>query len=503
MRPKGNKLVTILPAAALLVVIVVAAALAGPDPLSQPVQDGCTRDRGAIFTHLVPNWAYVNDGDYAANDPLPPQQWAHGVAESAYDVERSAHATGVDDPFTHTSYDFIFNLDVPLEEGLLAGSAAEGTGNYAGKDEETARLHVERESRTFPSWAWPDKGDYAAVRGNWVWDCDHAGPTGERTEIHPFHTIFVWRNPGGPSPNSPYGDSEGDIFVTGASTPADRQAECAHKTKGDRDAFKTCVAIPGAPVDIRDYYPFFLQAPPRPSKSAKLVYRVVDKGSVNAPRLHVRFAGRVGIFISFTISNSTVVAKQVFLGWRPIPARKLPIHLQVQFRELLVRRAMDPGCPLDNANCKFKNETIRNGQYTKSPGEWNVYTDTAGVWSQWPLLRPHDGQRIRTHRKVDFFVAPGKPWRLFVQTRECDFGSVGNAYSPNETVWPCPRANEIGNPIGDDEPGILVDHFRSPTTGLGTHSTNSRLDGSTCPKSNKHGCYALTYSVRRISSPHR
>ncbi len=323
------------------------------------------------------------------------------------------------------------------------------------------------------------------------------------TEIHPFHTIFVWRNPGGQSPNSPNGESEGDIFVTGASTPADRQAECAHKTKGDRDAFKACVAIPGALVDIRDYYPFFLQAPPRPSKSAKLVYRVVDKGSVNAPRLHVRFAGRVGIFISFTITNSTVVAKQVFLGWRPMPAKKLPIHLRTTFQELRVRRAMDPGCPLDNPKCKDRNETTRVGQYSKAPGEWNVYSDVGGVWSEWALLRPHDGQRIRTRRKVDFYVAPGKPWRLFVQTRECDFGSVGNAYSASQIVWPCPRVNEIGNPIGDDEPGILVDHFRSPTTGLGTHHSNSRLDGSTCPKSNKHGCYALTYSVRRISSPHR
>ncbi len=133
MRPKGNKLVKILPAAALVLVIVVAAALAGPDPLAQPPLDGCTRDRGAIFTHLVPNWAYVNDRDYAANDPLPPQQWAHGVAESAYDTERSAHPTGVDDPFTHTSYDFIFNLDVPLEQGAPRRKRGRRNGQLCGK----------------------------------------------------------------------------------------------------------------------------------------------------------------------------------------------------------------------------------------------------------------------------------------------------------------------------------------------------------------------------------
>jgi hypothetical protein len=502
VRPKGNKLVTILLASVPLAAIGVAAALAGPDPISQPVQDGCARDRGAIFTHDVPNWAYVNDRDYPANGPLPPLQWAHGVAQSAYDPERAAHPAGVDDPFTHTSYDFVFNPKVdPQDEGLLGGSRSAGTGNYAGKDEETGRLHTERESGTFPSFAWPDRGDRVAMRGAWVWDCDHAGLTGERTEIHPLNAIFVQRSP---SPNSPYGDTEGDVFVTSASTPADRQAECAHKTKGDRTAFKSCVATSGGSIDVGGSYEFSLKAPPRPSKTAKLAYRIVDRGSANAPELRVA-PKAAGVSIAFDLASGTdvKVAKQVFVGWRPMPASKLPVHLRADFRELLVRRAMDPGCPLDNPKCKYRNETTRVGQYSASPGEWSVYTDAGGVWSQWGLLRPHDGQRIKTRRKVDFYVARGAPWRLFVQTRECDFGSVGNAYSPNQTVWPCPHANELGNPIGDDEPGILVDHFRSPATGLGTHHSDSRLDGSTCPPSNKHGCYALTYSVRRVSSAHR
>lgn len=501
MRPAVNKLVTIFLAGALAVVIVVAAALAGPDPLSQPAKDGCSRDRGAIFTHLVPNWAYVNDGDHPASGAPPPQQWAQGVAQSAYDTERSAHPTGVDDPFTHTSYDFIFNLRVdPQDASLLAGTQAEGTGNYAGKNEETGRLHVERESGTFPSFAWPDRGDKVAVRGAWVWDCDHAGPTGERTEIHPFHAIFVQRNP---SPNSAYGDAEGDIFVTSARTPADDQAECAHLTKGDRDAFKSCLGTRSGELDVTGSYAFFLRPPPRPSRSAKLVYRVLDKGSALAPPLRVAPKSG-GLSIEFDVTGTQVqVEKQVFVGWRPMPVKALPVHLQASFRELLVRRAMDPGCPLDKPKCKYRSETTRVGQYSTSPGEWNVYTDAGSVWRQWGLVRPHDGQRVNTRRKVDFYVARGRPWRLFVQTRECDFGSVGNAYSADEPVWPCPRANEIGNPIGDDEPGILVDHFRSPTAGLGTHHSNSRLDGSTCPKSNKHGCYALIYSVRRVSSPHR
>ena len=112
---------------------------------------------------------------------------------SEYQPEKAAEPTGTDDPFTHTSYDFTFNVKPdPGYENVL------GTGNFEGQSSETARLHNERESATFPMWAWPDRGDRVKLIGSWVWDCDHTTAAGEHTEIHPFRTLWVEREPGRP-----------------------------------------------------------------------------------------------------------------------------------------------------------------------------------------------------------------------------------------------------------------------------------------------------------------
>src|SRR5690242_732257 len=192
-------------------------AAGGPDSSTQPVADGCTRDRGAILKRDAPNWVYVGGTTASQNQVLT------GVVDSQYQPERAAEPAGTDDPFTHTSYDFTFNVKPdPPYENLL------GTGNYEGQSSETARLHVERESLTFPVWAWPERGDRVTLGGSWVWDCDHLSASGEHTEIHPFRVLWVERNPKGSSPASPAGDREADLFVTNLGTPADTQAMCAH-----------------------------------------------------------------------------------------------------------------------------------------------------------------------------------------------------------------------------------------------------------------------------------
>lgn len=461
---------------------------AGPDSGTQPPLDGCARDRGAIFTRDVPNWVYVGGERSAAQ-----LQEVSGMVDSKYEPELAAHPTGVDDPFTHTSYDFVFNVKPDARFGSLLGSA-----NFEGRGQETGRLHVERESATFPVFAWPDRGDRVSLLGSWVWDCDHFAPAGEHTEIHPFRMLWVERK----ASRSSLGDREADLFVTDAATPADTQAICAGDTKGDRAAFKRCVATPAGAFDL-PAHEFFLQLPPKPSAASRLSVRVVDHGSTQ-PASIMRLRGRIGVGIrEITGGKEIVIAKQILVGWRPVRAR--PVHLRISGLELLVRRAMDPGCPPFAPDCPAKAESTRLGQVTTAPGEWNVYLNAGGVWAPWQpaVIRPSDGQRIRSKQKIDFYVPRGKAWRLFVQTRECDFGSVGNAYSPDATVIPCPRANEIGNPVGDDEPGILAAHFRSPQASLGIHHTNSQLAGSTCPASNAHGCYRLTYRVSLISDQPR
>jgi len=471
----------------------------GPDSVVQPPLDGCARDRNAIVAREVPNWVYVGDKDVPSTAP-PPVGGTRvtGIVDSKYDRDRAAAPAGIDDPVTHTSYDFTFNVKVdPQFSSLLA------SGNFEGRETETERLHTERETGTFPAFAWPDRGDRVDVVGSWVWDCDHTGPAGERTEIHPFHTLWLERNPGGPSRRSAVGDREADLFFTTAGTPADTHAICAHGTRGNRAAFKRCVLTPVPRVSPRmEALPSFthvLRAPPKPSRRAHLVYRVVDHGSTDP--ISVRRLSN-GVRVSFDFprarATTTTIAKQIFVGWRPVRPRSRPVHLQVRLRELLVRRAMDPGCAA--LPCPAQNESTRLGQNTAAPGEWNVYVSVGGVWSAWRpiLIHPTDGQRIKTRRSFDLYVPRGKPWRLFVMTRECDFG-LGNAYSPQGNVAPCPRLeDEVGSLIGDDVPGIVADHFRSPQASLGIHRSNSRLRGSTCPSSNRKGCYRLTYEVSAV-----
>jgi hypothetical protein len=458
----------------------------GPDSRTQPLADGCARAPGAILSHQVPNWVYVGGG-------LAQDQLVSGMVNSQYDQDRAAHPAPIDDPFTHTSYDFTFNVEVDPEYAPLLG-----TGNFEGQGQETARLHMERESASFPVFAWPDRGDRISLAGSWVWDCDHTGVSGERTEIHPFRVLWVERNPGGPSPRSAVGDREADLFVTNAGTPADTQAICANRTKGDRVAFKQCVSNPVEEVAMHGKYEFVLRAAKKPSPKARLVYRVVERFAPSIPTPVTRLED--GISVQVDASRAVAIESKFFVGWRPVKPAARPVHLRVRLRELLVRRAMDPGCPPYDLKCPAKDESTRIGQMTTSPGEWNMYVNVAGVWAPWKpiLLQPKSGQTIRTRQTIDAYVARGKPWRLFVQVRECDFGSAGNAYSIEGTVSPCPRANEIGSEIGDDEPGILVAQFRSPQASLGTHRTNSILAGSTCPASNRQGCYRLTYTISRI-----
>ena len=102
--------------------------------------------------------------------------------------------------------------------------------------------------------------------------------------------------------------------------------------------------------------------------------------------------------------------------------------------------------------------------------------------------------RTRSDR---FSIPSGRPWQVLFTTRECDFGALGNALAARGSVAPCPRDAELGNLTGDDVPGYAVRTFSSPQASLGRHVLNSRLEGSTCPPSNRRGCYAVTFTVTR------
>ena len=482
-------------AVAAVVAAISALALSRPDPLVQAEADGCKRNNTLIYQHQAPNWAYVNDRDTSATDAPPGPVWLEGTVSSQKQPLYPARPTGVDNPLTHLSYDFTFDVAPdPQYEVLLGGSPTLQTGNFAAEIEDVNRIHIEREEGSFPRWAWPDRGDRVKLLGSWVWDCDHS-TYGERTELHPFRAIWVARRS---TTRSGAGEAEGDLLITTDGTYAGRQADCAHRTKGDLAAFHDCVSVPDSVQDVSGTYRFVLHVPAPPPGEHSMHLDVTRAGSTpNAPRPEVKQEGERTVAVSLTIPARAslvpprmVVATRVLVTWSPRPVRREPVHLRVHLDRLLTRRAMDPGSPV---------ESTRVGQNTTAPGEWILYWKLGSVWGRWPGVIPaRDGRVFRGSQTVDVYVPRGRSWSALFTTRECDFGALGNAAGGLGTVAPCPRRQETGNFVGDDVPGYAFRNFPSPAASLGRHVLNSLLAGSTCPPSNRRGCYAVTFTVTRV-----
>jgi hypothetical protein len=475
-------------------------ALAGRNPEAPPdpqeaVLDGCGRDYVAQTQRQIPTWVYVGDRYQPATGPPPAARLLSGVVSSRYFPDLASHPTEEDLPTIHRSYDV--NFDVKPDHAytdLMGGNAAQHTGNFAGTSPSTARVHVEREQGAFPSFAWPDPGDRVTLFGSWVWDCGHWTPAGERTEIHSYRALWVDRRQ---AARSPAAGSEGDLLISNDKTFAGVVADCAHRAKGVIPVFQSCLLTEPERLDIGGPYRFKLRLPPRPSKHARLRLRVLDAGS-SGPAVRVTIGAR-GVVTAVVPSGTqpVLVAKRVVASWTTGPP---PEHLRVRFTRLLVRRSMDPGCPDQQATCGSK-ETTHGEQISMPPGEWNVYVDAAGVWRMWGsgLLRVRDGQVVRHGPTLDVYLPRGRPWRLFVFTRECDWGSLGNADGATHAMAPCPRSGEVGTFDGDDRPGYIVKRFRSPRASVGFHrSRPSRRAITTCPAVNKLGCYELDYIVTHV-----
>jgi len=471
-----------------------------PDP-QEAVLDGCGRDYLAQTQRQIPTWVYVNDRYAPATGRPPEAALLSGVVSSRYFPDLASHPTEEDLPPVHRSYDFNFDvLPHAQYRGLLGGDPAAHTGNYAGHSPSTARIHVEREQAALPAFAWPDPGDRVTLIGSWVWDCGHWTNGGERTEIHSFSALWVVRRPGGASVRNANGEAEGDLSISNDKTYAGVEADCAHRAKGVVPVFQACLLSESERKDIAGNHHFILPLPRRPSKASRLRVRVLDAGSVGArAQITTRLVPR-GLSVWVAVPSGTaplLVAKRIVAGWTHAPR---PEHLRVRFTRLLVRRAMDPGCPNGQTTCRSK-ETTHGEQLSSPPGEWNVYVDAAGVWRMWGsgLLRVRDGQVVRHGPTLDVYLPRGRPWRLFVFTRECDWGSLGNADGAAHAMTPCPRSGEVGTFDGDDRPGYVVKRFHSPEASLGFHrSRPSRRAITTCPPVNRLGCYELDYKITRV-----
>jgi hypothetical protein len=506
-----------------------------PNAQTQPMIDGCQRSPGALLTKQSPEWAYVYNTP--PSQPAPPPQWVSGVVSSGNPEFQAVHTAGGDLPQGHEAFDFNVNIAPDPAYTFLLGSA-----NYAGSGEETGRLHTEWEDTVVPKFAWPEPGNRIMEKGSWIWDCGHWGTptnvfspdywlpkegqpcpgpilpdpsqcviTGERTEFHPYRVLWTQREP---SPRSPTGENEGDIFASTDQTLAGVESDCAHEHPAPQSPdpvhpflygpdYTLCLATRPQWQDVSGSYSFLLPAPPKPSADAKLTFRAVNQGSVNAPAPKLVKEGN-GVRVTFSLHSSpgqsTVMAYEIFAGWKQLRPSTPPTHLRVTFDRLEIHRAQDPGCSggIPVPGCDL--ESTRPNQVTTPPGDWNLFWDVNGIWGQWA---PGNGEFLTTDgqtllpssqlKPVDLYVPQGKGWRLYVHGRECDL----NALDPTNPFSDCPSNEEAAD--DNDVQGEILDTYPSALGSLGTHRSNAATASndptSTCPDANAEGCYSLTYTV--------
>ncbi|HEV7461281.1 MAG TPA: hypothetical protein VGN78_12140 [Solirubrobacteraceae bacterium] len=468
---------------------------APPSAPDQSVRDGCQRASINQLFLKSPEWVYVY------RDP------SIRVAEG---ITHVTHAAKDDAPGEHQSYDFNSNLvPDPQYRYLLGGSAAQSTSNYSrdagAPGEEFRRLHYEWESGTLPFFAWPTEGDRVKLWGSWIWDCGHwttgSRITGERTELHPLNGIAVTRR-------SPYrargNESQTDLFISQDGNIAHAVEECARTHQPIApDQYgpdlRTCIQTPANRLQpVSATYSFFVPAPPKPSRTARLTYRATRMVSGNAASESVRvLSNGLAVSVSLRAGRGAAAApgrygKSYYVGWsgrqRPAPTR-----LKITLRTLTINHAD----PLPGT--------------TPRPGLWNLYLDVNGYWkllNDWApgLASVRDGQRIALNRTVTISVPRDRGVSLLVAGRECDEPSqqvVGGEVVP--IVKPCP-VNREEFQLANDDTGTILDNYRSSTRAIGAHTSHARATVFGFPGSGPisfgdgiqgNDGYRLTYTVRR------
>jgi hypothetical protein len=499
-----------------LVLLLLAAALSPaasattrPTSRDQALQDGCQRSDFGIGFNTSPEWVYIN------RDP---------TIRMAAGVVRVPHASLQDSILQHRSFDFNANL-VPEKkfQYLIAGSPSAGTNNFApGGGEEFGRLHFEWESATLPFFAWPTNGDRATIWGSWIWDCGHwtsvennsgGTVTGEHSELHPLNGIAVNRS----TPTlSRRGESETDVFISNEGDAAHAAEQCAlsHQPLAGApypqyDAgYQPCATSTANQIQpLARSYQFFVPAPPKPSRDARLEYRVVKRigGGSGSERVKTE---EHGIEVTVKLHGSSHVVsygKSFFVSWSAAPKHP-PVALRVTLKSILINHA-DPN---PSANTP-------PGAPDPSGANWVLYADLNGDWvllNKWaPMLTTHvvDGERIPINRTFKVFVPHGDRVSLMVQGRECDEPAGRTVLGVQAgLLYPCPaNTDELNSNILDvfnnDDPGTILDVYRSAGKAVGKHASTAKATvkfAGVGPISfgdgvQGQGGYKLTYSVRK------
>lgn len=436
-----------------------------PTGLKQPLKDGCQRADVPLGLGVSPEWVYVY------KDP---------TIRSASGVVVVSHNSLDDAIIQHEWYDYNGNLVVGKQfKYLIAGSSSSHTNNFADAGEEFGRLHFEWEQGSLPFFAWPTDGDHATIWGSWIWDCGHwsntennqpgSKTTGEHSELHPLNAIAINRK----APYSPTkSESETDVYISNDGTIAHAVEQCAKTHKPAKKSppqydsgFKPCTQkTANKKQPLAKSYSFFVPAPQKPSKNAKLSFRVVNQvHSAGTQSIKVKSNG-----LAVTVKTKSKYGKSFFVSWKGDKAKPTP--LKVTLKSLTIVHAdPNPSSPQD-----------------QTPPTWDLYLNVNGYWqllNNWApaLSGVTDGQVIALDKTIDVNVPKGSGVWLQVGGRECDEPAdttVFNTYA--RIVKPCgANRDEINsNPLlllSNDYPGLILDNYATPANAIGDHVSKSQI----------------------------
>jgi hypothetical protein len=425
-------------------------------------------------TDTSPSWVYVN------RDSTP--KFASGIVSKA-------HVSREDLSLNHESYDFVSDITVdPQYTNLVGGDPARRTGNFqptSDESEQVGKLHVEREDKFLPLFAWPHNGDRVALWGSWIWDCAHwspgaisgprdAGQPGEKTEIHPIRAIVVTRKDGYLANR---GQVQADAYISSYGTFARAEENCA-LTHGPADqdhydaGFPACKNDPANrrdPLNDTDYT-FFIPAPSKKPAGARLQFRVIQQVKDDAPAIRTQIQSSppgLQVTVPFKSANKAdgSFARTFLVGWSK-PPRREPEHFKVKVTSYKLLKALDP------------NPANRPIETSKAPDEDVVTLAVNGHWQFLQRLAPkllkiRKGQTVKIGKSFDVYALRGLS--LDVNGFDCDVAA---------TRAPCPVLSGETDLQNDvlGEKQVRFSLRRSP----GRHVIKS-----------PDGIYALTLDVSR------
>jgi hypothetical protein len=216
----------------------------------------------------------------------------------------------------------------------------------------------------------------------------------------------------------------------------------------------------------------------------------------------VRLQGH-GAAVTVTLnggSRQVAYGKSFFVSWTG-PVRQPPVRLKVTLKSIVIKQA-DPNPAVPDP----------------TGAHWVLYLDLNGYWqliNTWvPGLASvtSDGQRFAINRTATIYVPQGAAFWLQMSGRECDApAGVTILGIFTNLLYPCPANTDEQNPdifkiFNNDDPGTILNTYRSATAALGTHVSRSVATTQGFPGSGPisfgdgkqgQGDYQLTYTVQR------